>query len=247
MKKNIIAIGLVIFIGFGIYMINRSQAYVKEEVPVQTSIQDVVEASVFNTPDENVEPTPPKELNLEAPFYSQAPFANWDYPWQEACEEASVLLVANAYYNHEWNTSEFNEQILALVEWEKRMFGSYEHTDVEQTAQILEEYLYLDVVIHENPTFEDIKSILARGHLIVMTFAGKELGNPFYSNGGPNYHAMMIKGYKEDNKVIVHDVGTRRGEDYVYTWNVIENSLHDYAEPIQNGAKRYIEVHPVKL
>jgi len=186
----------------------------------------------------------PEQLNLSAPFFSQAPYGNWDYPWQEACEEASVLIVANVYFDRGWTKSEFNDEILDLVEWEKQRFGQYEHTSVEETVEILEDYLGLEAVVHEDPSFEDIQQVLADGHLIVMTFAGKRLGNPFYTNGGPNYHAMVIKGYKKDNKIITHDVGTRRGEDYVYSWSVIKDSMHDYAEPIESGAKMMIEVIP---
>lgn len=185
------------------------------------------------------------ELNLKVPFYPQAPFANWDLPWQEACEEASVLLVANVYYEHNWPREEFNNQILQLVEWEKKQFGDYKHTSVAQTAEMLNNYLNLKTVIHENPTFDDVKNILAQGHLIVMTFAGKELGNPNYRNGGPVYHAMVIKGYKTaDQKIITNDVGTRNGADYIYDWKTIEHALHDFNEPIDGGAKKFIEVLP---
>lgn len=190
-------------------------------------------------------PTPlPKELNLELDFYSQAPFGNWDYPWQEACEEASVLLIANAYFKHNWSAQEFNQEILKLVDWQKKTFGAYEHTNMDETAQILEEYLKLDTITHENPTFEDIQKIIAKGHLIVVPVAGKQIGNPFYTNGGPVYHVMVIKGYKEGEKVITHDVGTKRGENYVYSWKTMQNALHDYAEPISAGPKRIIEVIP---
>ncbi len=77
-----------------------------------------------------------------------------------------------------------------------------------------------------------------------MTFAGKEIGNPFYSNGGPTYHAMVIKGYKAGQKIITEDVGTKRGEDYVYPWKVLDGALHDYTVPIDSGAKEMIEVIP---
>lgn len=228
-------------------MLSRSLKYQKEAVPEPTSIQQVIETAELRKDDETqeaVEVELPSSLNLEAPFYSQAPFGNWDYPWQEACEEASVLLVANVYFDHGWTKEEFNKEILNLVDWEIETFGYYEHTNVDQTAQMLNEYLGLETVIHEDPTFKDVQEILARGHLVVMTLAGKELENPFFTDGGPNYHAILIKGYKEGEKIITHEVGTRRGEDYVYSWEVIENSLHDYAEPIQKGAKRYIEVLP---
>lgn len=227
----------------------------KELAPPTVSIDQIIAQNPetspsSDTPIQDVPATPeikplPLALNLEVPFYSQAPFSNWDYPWQEACEEASALLVANTYFNHKWTREQFNEQILSLVDWEKKTFGDYKHTDVDQTAKLLKDYLGLETVIHENPTFEDVKEILSHGHLIVMTFAGKDLHNPNYKNGGPNYHAMVIKGYKDEGqKIITNDVGTRNGENYVYSWTTINNSLHDYAEPINKGAKRIIEVIP---
>lgn len=199
----------------------------KEEIPFQASVNQL-----------------PEELNLNVPFYSQAPFSNWDYPWQEACEEASMLLAANEYFDHNWTREQFNEELLALIAWEKERFGYYEHTNVAEIVEILKEYLGVEALVHENPSFEDVAGILAQGHLIVMTFAGKELNNPNYTNGGPVYHAMLIKGYKAGRKIITHDVGTRRGEDYVYSWEKIYNSLHDYSEPIEDGAKLMIEILP---
>lgn len=229
----------------------------KEPVPIAEDIQQfLANQQVVQKPStiedlnstENIKILPEetilKEVNLKVPFYSQAPLGDWSMPWQEACEEASSLLVANAYFEHNWTREEFNTQILKLVDWENQKFGDYKHTDVSQTSEILNEYLGLKTIIHENPTVDDVKKVLSSGHLIIMTFAGKHLANPNYKNGGPNYHAMVIKGYRADGKIITNDVGTRNGEDYVYTWDTLQNSLHDYAEPIENGPKRMIEVLP---
>jgi hypothetical protein len=236
-KRQIIILFTLILIIVGeAYLHYRQNRFQKEEVPAAVDVRWSVET--------NDNPKPPNELNLKAAFYPQAPFADWDYPWQEACEEASVLLAANEYFGHNWSREEFKDELLGLVDWENERFGDYEHTSVDQTAEMLEDYLGLETVIHEDPGLEDVKKVLAERHFIIMTLAGKELGNPFFTNGGPVYHAVLVKGYKKDDKIIVHDVGTRNGEDYVYSWNVIENALHDYAEPIDDGAKRMIEVLP---
>jgi hypothetical protein len=34
----------------------------------------------------------PATFNLDIPFYAQAPDGNWELPWKEACEEASIIL-----------------------------------------------------------------------------------------------------------------------------------------------------------
>lgn len=186
----------------------------------------------------------PPAINIAMPFYAQAPLGDWNLPWREACEEASALLIANAYYQHHWTAEEFNQQILLMIEWEKQHLGKYIDTSAGETAEILNQYLDLQTVIHDDPSLDDVKNILAQGHLIIMFFAGKELGNPNYQNGGPNYHALVVKGYKDDNQIITDDVGTSQGADYVYSWDTLQNAMHDLASPIDNGPKRMIEVWP---
>lgn len=186
----------------------------------------------------------PASVNIAMPFYTQAPFSNWDYPWQEACEEASIALVANIYLEKNWTREEFNDELLRLVDYEMQTFGAYEHTSVAQTVQMIEDNYGLKTVVHDNPSYEDLQTALASGHLIVAPFAGKLLGNPNFKNGGPTYHMIVIKGYDAaKNQVVTHDVGTRNGEDYVYTWSVIQNALHDWNDgDITLGTPRWIEI-----
>ncbi len=197
-----------------------------------------------------IKPRPETEirtaLNIEVPFFTQAPHSNWDYPWQEACEEASILNVANIFKGMNLNKDTFNTELLRLVEWEKIYFGSYEHTSISQTAEMIKIQYNLRTEIHENPSFDDIKTIISNGHLIVAPFAGKLLYNPNFKNGGPNYHMIVIKGYDtEKMQIITNDVGTRMGSNYTYDWSVIENALHDWSNPdITDGAKKIIEVFP---
>jgi hypothetical protein len=252
-KQIVIGIIIVTVVATGAYFFIRAAKYAKEPVPAAVNFEQL--ASKQNAAAGNSQQTTestqilsesslPKELNLQMTFYPQAPFGDWSMPWQETCEEASVLLVANAYYGHDWTRTQFNDELLKLVEWEKKYFGDYKHTTVQETSVILQKYLDLNTVIHEDPTFADIQQVLARGHFIIMPFAGKLIGNPNYKNGGPIYHVMVIKGYKEGVKVITADVGTRNGEDYVYDWNKLSLAVHDYAEPMEKGARRMIEVIP---
>lgn len=249
----LIIIGIIIVI-LSIYFQSR-----KEEVPV-TSVENIIKNTnqqeqkpeetktpwipIVKNPEIPTKiPEVPTELNLDAPFYSQAPFSDWSYPWQEACEEASILLAANVYGKHNWTRTEFNDQILKMVEWEKEKFGTYLDTTVAQNAQIFNDYLGIKTITHENPSLEDIKTILSKGHFIIMFVAGKELNNPNFTNGGPLYHAMLVKWYKDTN-IITHDVGTRNGANYVYSWATLQSAMHDFAVPIDSGAKKILEVLP---
>ncbi|MCX6734867.1 MAG: C39 family peptidase [Candidatus Peregrinibacteria bacterium] len=262
-KKIVISVISTVAVGIfaiGVYRFIKSPAYLKESVPKAVSIQsfnkmpEPIQAPettkpVINTPVLRDVPKAkpkvvPKELNLAMTFYSQAPFVDWSEPWQNACEEASILLVANTYFNHNWTKEEFRDEILALVKWENKTFGDYKSTNAQQITKMLDEVYNLKSIIHTSPTFADVQKIIDNGHLIIMTFDGRKLGNPFFTNGGPDYHSLVIKGYKEGEKVITEDVGTQHGENYVYAWKTIENANHDYATPISNGAKMMIEVLP---
>ena len=233
MKKLILAVLILGVLAGGIYLADG--VYLARE-PEATNSSHLEEPT-------NEFPT---SINIELPFYTQAPHSNWDYPWQEACEEASVLLVANAYKGLNLNREAYNAELLRLVDWEVETFGAYEHTTVAQTAEMIEMQYGLKTVLHENPGFEDFQEILASGHLIIAPFAGKVLGNPNYRNGGPVYHMMVVKGYNAKKmQLVTHDVGTRNGANYIYEWSTVKYALHDWHETdILQGAARIIEVLP---
>ncbi|MBU0981729.1 C39 family peptidase [Patescibacteria group bacterium] len=221
---------------------DQIKAPTEDKTPKVKSDETENKVKINNGPSEPL----PETLNLDLPFYTQAPYSNWDYPWQEACEEASVLLVANLYNQMNLDRENYNNELLTLVDWEKEYFGSYEHTSVDQTAEMMQLNYNLMTIIHDNPTFEDIQKILAEGHLIIAPFAGKLLHNPNFLNGGPIYHMLVIKGYNAPKmQIVTNDVGTRNGENYVYSWDTISEALHDWNdEDITQGTPRIIEVIP---
>lgn len=247
MKKLLLGVLILSTVGAGAYLARdywQQQKLEGPEAPTSVTLEDILEdkKSLGDLP--SVLPELPSSINVEMPFYTQAPLSNWDYPWQEACEEASVLLVANLYNAMNLDVNEFNDELLRLVDWEIATFGAYEHTTVAQTAEMMETQYGLETMIHENPTFEDFQKILAQGHLIIAPFAGQHLGNPNYKNGGPIYHMMVVKGYDaEKMQIVTHDVGTRNGADYVYSWETVDFALHDWHDnDILLGEPRIIEV-----
>lgn len=202
----------------------------KSDVPVtRPSFENRVEETVN---EEAIEPNAlPDSINLDVPFYSQAPDADWSLPWQEACEEASLTLAYHYFSETPLTKEQFKKDVLGLVDWQNENFGDYLHSTVEQTAEMLESYFgFKDYRILENPTADSLKAELAAGHIIVAPFAGRMLKNPFYSGDGPYYHMLVIKGYDETN-FITNDVGTKRGENFIYSHATIMNAMHDYREP----------------
>ncbi len=191
-------------------------------------------------------PEIPSQINLNVPFFPQAPDGDWGLPWQEACEEASSTLAVYYATGKPITKDQFKTEILGLVDWENKTFSDYKHTSVNQTAQMIQAYFgFSDFEIVDNPTVNQMKAALAKGSVIVAPFSGKDLKNPFYSNGGPMYHMMVIRGYDSQN-FITNDVGTKRGENFIYSYGRIMETIHDWnATDIHLGAKKIIVVNRV--
>ena len=69
------------------------------------------------------------------------------------------------------------------------------------------------------------------------------LGNPYYKQPGPIYHALVLKGYTKDGKFITNDPGTKRGADYLYDPQVILNAMHEWnSGDVEHGRKMAIVV-----
>jgi Peptidase_C39 like family len=192
----------------------------------------------------------PAELNLDVPWMSQAPHANWDFPYQEACEEASMIMV-DAFYDQRTGklpVDEANSEILKLVDYQNQTLGDYKDTTAEDTAQIIRDfYNYTDVRVFPVSDAEDIKAVLARGYPVIMPFWGKALENPNFKNGGPLYHMLVVKGYTADGHFITGDPGTRLGQDFIYTFENLLESAHDWnGGNVSEGKKRMIVVLPNK-
>lgn len=190
-------------------------------------------------------------LNLEVPFFSQAPQGDWGAPYQEACEEASLLLAW--YYVTDQNPSraEFEADLLAMVAWEVDYFGQYEHTSIDQTATIARLYLGHEALeVATDPTVAQLREWLNQGYPVVAPFAGRFLGNPNFTGEGPVYHNLVIRGYK-GSRFITNDVGTRHGKNFIYEEAVLMNALHDWDDAalvgpdgILQGAKKVLILKP---
>ena len=190
----------------------------------------------------------PTEINLAVPFTSQAPSANWDLPYQEACEEASAYMVYLYYQgvpSGVIDPDQAEQAILEIVDFENDYLGYYLDTTAAETANIIDMFYGLSATIVDNPTIDEIKAELAAGRPVIVPAAGRQLGNPFFSGEGPLYHMLVLRGYTADGKFISNDPGTRNGNGYVYSQDVIMGAMGDWndGDPA-NGVKRVIFVSP---
>ncbi len=204
------------------------------------------------TPAPRPEPTPKPEVkppvtgkNLAVPFTAQAPKADWSMPYQEACEEASLLMTV-AYLNGDgaFTTDSATEKILALVDWEMEHFGYYEDTTAEEVAETARErFGFAKSRAVKISSIADVKAVIDRGLPVIIPAAGRQLFNPNFSGAGPKYHMLVVKGYTKDGQMITNDPGTRRGADYVYAADVLWNAIHDWnGGDVENGAKMMVVV-----
>lgn len=171
----------------------------------------------------------PDSINLAVPFTSQAPHANWDLPYQEACEEASLLMVAR-YKKGEpiISPEDADQEIWKLIDFQNELFGDYKDTTAEQTAEIARKYYdFKNTEVVYDFTVEGIKRELAQGNPVIVPAAGRQLGNPYFRRPGPLYHMLVIRGYTKD-KFITNDPGTKRGRKFVYKYNDLFNAVHDW-------------------
>lgn len=210
--------------------VEQEEGVVVEEIEVEEVV--VEEEIVPAIP----EPSIPTELNLPVPFTSQAPERNWDQPWQDACEEAAVLMLDAYYKNYNLSPLFAKDEILKMVGWQDAQGWGYS-IDATQMVGLVSEYMSEQARIITDPTVDQIKQSVAAGHPVLVLAYGKALPNPFFSGDGPEYHALIIRGYTE-TEFITNDPGTWRGENFHYAYDDLMHAIHDWnGGDVPNGAR----------
>ena len=223
----------------------------EEHVSTNTTVAENVNTSANTNVNTNTATTNtttssalPSQKNLKVPFTSQAPLANWDHAHEEACEEASALMVDAFWHNRSLSDKTAIDAELVTVEnWEVEKFGYYEDTTAAETTTILKEYYKLPkTTVKAITSWDDVKREIAAGRPVIVPTAGRDLHNPNFTGAGPAYHNIVIKGYLKDGRLITNDPGTRKGADYIYSADVLWNAIHDWTGHAADGAKVMIVV-----
>ena len=182
-----------------------------------------------------------KEKILDVKFYSQFPLdiATWkkyDEPYQNFCEEASLL---NWYYYLVWkepDLKQYNKDLLKLKEIEDLLFEWwYKHTSLEENLQVLiafqeeKQKIYWEIL--KNPTIEDIKENISKWNLVIAPLYWKWLTNPYFKNWWPVYHNILIKGYKDDI-FITNEVWVSKWDWFKYKQEEIIKNIHNFDQKL---------------
>ena len=172
------------------------------------------------------EVTIPNKILLDVDFAMQAPFSDWSAPYDEACEEASMIMAYYYFAKKELTKDLMNEEILKLVDWEEKQGYKIDLT-AEDTVDILNNYFNLNAWLENEVTADRIKYELSLGHLVIPPTAGRELDNDYFRQPGPIYHMFVIKGY-DSKDFIVNDVGIGKGEGFRYSYEDLIDAVHDW-------------------
>jgi uncharacterized protein YvpB len=213
------------------------------DMPTQTDTEENPTPEIDDEEEEltvipTVEATPeelPESVMIAVPFMIQAPHANWAMPYQEACEEASLIMVHH-YLNRTTidSAEQADKEILDMVAFEESKGYDVDVT-TQDLADIAQEYYGHEALLEHDVTIERMKQILAEGYPIILPVAGRRLENPYFSGEGPFYHMLVVLGYDEDG-FFTNDPGTRRGEHYYYDAELLVNAVHNWT-----GVKEEIE------
>lgn len=225
---------------------NIQQKIVLDDLQPQSATESNSLVRPANTPDASTAPaaSPTKHL-LAMPFYPQAPHGNWDAFHEDMCEEASLLNAGFYLENKKLTLEEYERELHKMKDLEEKLLGEWKSNSIADIKKVSDEYFggQLKSKIIDNPTVSDIEHEVATGHPVIVPLAGREVGNPNYTLPGPIYHMLVIKGYNEEF-FITNDVGTRKGNSYVFAKKIIMEKMHDWNKTdIHKGAKKILVLY----
>jgi hypothetical protein len=206
----------------------------KNNAPEASKVEETKPLAEENIPD---------KIKISVPFTSQAPLSVWDAKHEEACEEASLVMIKYYLDGKALNKDIAEKEIQDMIKFEIKKYGDYKDTTAAETVKLAKDFYGIEnlkVVYDFKP--EDIQKYLAKNKPIIVPAAGRRLGNPNFTPPGPLYHNLVLIGY-DGNTIITNDPGTRKGKGYIYNLSTLYNAIHDFPgkpEDIERGRKAMI-------
>ncbi len=175
------------------------------------------------------------------PFLSQAPLGQWrDWRQAQGCEEA-VSLMAVAWAKG-WSTIDKKwgrDQIVAMSNWERKEFGYYVDTSIQDTAdRLVKSFIgFSGATVQKNINVKDVAREVWAGNVVIVPIDGRKIGRPYYAHGGPRHHVLLVFGYdRETDTFTFHDPGKTLGANKTIKGPALRAALYDY--PSGNGSAR---------
>ncbi|MCX6812293.1 MAG: C39 family peptidase [Candidatus Berkelbacteria bacterium] len=191
-----------------------------------------------SAPEETPKEILPTKFLLSVPFQPQAPFADWSEPYENACEEASIIIAEYYYKNQTLSKEQMKSEIDSAVAWQITNWGGHNDLDATETLKLASDYFHLSGQVVKNYSADDIKKYISSGVPVLAPTAGRKLGNPNFRGAGPEYHMLVIIGYDDSQGIfITNDPGTRNGKNYIYKYQTLLSAI---SGPNENMAKEII-------
>ena len=157
-----------------------------------------------------------------------------------------MIELAREFYSEDYQLIEFEQEKnhdeieeITEIKSEGKIIASVEAEKTPNTE-------VLQAKVNWEEKIEYIKEELSKDNIFIIPVAGRELDNPYFRIPGPFYHVLVIIGYDDNKKeFITHDPGTRRGEEFHYSYEILWNAIHDFPgkkADILEGAKNIILV-----
>jgi len=186
-------------------------------------------------------------IKLKVPYTSEVPTGQWIKPWNNACEEASIIMVESYYFGYEsMDKKTAIKYMNPLFAIENKIFGYNADTNAAETAKLINDHTSFEAVVKDNPTLEEIKEQLRANHPVITLHYAKNIPNKNYHfrADGSYYHVIVLVGFDDNTKeFIVNDSGDdKTGAFHRYSYDIVMDSLHDFNHKTKkaNGIARVI-------
>lgn len=224
MKKTLVILTLITVLLALFFTFKPKKLNQETEIQLQESNQskEEVKSSVI-----------PEKYLIEVPFTSQSPFAAWDDDENAACEEASLIMAWHWLEGDilgKIDPTQAETEIRKLIAFENEKYGNSFDTSAKDTVQTFKDYYkYTNIGLKYDFAVNDIIKEISKGNIVIVPADGIALHNPNFKQPGPERHMLVIKGYDQSKKqFITNDPGTRNGQSYVYTYDVLFDAIRDY-------------------
>ncbi len=194
---------------------------------------------------EAAEPVPVAK-NLDVPFTPQAPQGNWSEPWQNACEETSIIMANNFYKDKGVTPEQAKQQILEVFNVKNKEFGASKDESMERIAEIVNAaQLGWTAAVSVNPELNAIKEEIAANRPIIAPVDVRLLHDSPIP-GSVDYHVLVISGYDDKTEeFIVQDPGTRTGKNDRYGYENFYKAINDFSpNAFPSGRKAVLFTKP---
>jgi len=168
----------------------------------------------------------PKAAEIDVPFTSQAPQGDWSQPWQDACEETSIYMVASFYADDPIKREEAVRRIREILKVKNEAIKVSYDESLETIAALIDELgMPWTTELKLDPTPEELKAEIAAGRPVIVPVYAPELRIPYYQ---AEYHVLVLTGYDDGlGQFIVNDPGTASGEGLRFDQDVFMAAIHD--------------------